>query len=169
MADQSHVSGKGGKKYTRLLGQCGVIAHRLRVRGPPHIVHISPPNFPFHEITMLRTPRVLHFPTLQFFISHPPPLPDPHAFTLPPKDTSSVTISPGEGSSNFPNASGSGTIRPTTKRRIWSCVSFGDFLFHFISIFLSRTSRFRCLQYMGSCVGKLGSTVKTRINGPCAM
>lgn len=27
---------KGGKKYTRLLGQRGVIVHRLRVRWPPH-------------------------------------------------------------------------------------------------------------------------------------
>jgi len=100
-------------------------------------IHIPPPNFPFHEITMPPTPRVSIFLHLAFFIPHLPPLPDPHAPTFPPRHTSAVTISYGKGSSNLPSASGSGTISPISKRRRRSCVSSGVVFLYFFSIFLS--------------------------------
>ena len=70
----------------------------------PHIVHISPPNFPFHESTMLPTPRALHFPTLHV-LYFPPATPTgslcAHIATLGHR-TSSVSISHDKGSGNFP-------------------------------------------------------------------
>ena len=128
--------GQGWKKVYPVARLCEVIAHRLRVRGPPILYMYHLRTSPFTRLPCflhLASSIFLHF---TFFISHPPPLPDPHAPTLPPKDTSSVTIPPGEGSGNFLNASGSLTIRPTTKRRIWPCVSFPLALTYFIS-FLS--------------------------------
>jgi len=54
----------------------------------------------------------------------------------------------------LPNASDSGTTTRTTKRRIWSCVSFGVAPLHHLR-YPSLISCPRYLQYMGSCVGKL--------------
>jgi len=53
-----------------------------------------------------------------FFIAHPPPLLDFHAPSLPPGDTSAVTISHGKGNDYLTKASGSGTTQPSTKRRV---------------------------------------------------
>ena len=127
------------KNYTRFLGQCKAIAQRLQLRGPPYIHHLRTSPF-------MRSPCLLRlafsiFLHLAFFISHQPPLPDPHAPTLPPRDTSAATISHGKGSGNLPKTSGSRTIRPTAERRIWSCISFGVVFIPFL--------------YTGSCFRKI--------------
>ena len=76
---------------------------------------------------------------LAFFISHPPPLPDPNAPTLPPRDTSSVTISHGKGSGDSPTPpaveqlerqprGGYGRVFPLALSYLISSVIFPSFL-----------------------------------------
>jgi len=101
--EKSGVSEVGGKRYSLLLGQCGVIAQGYWVCGYPlkHHGHAS----------RLRHPGP--FPQIAFFIDysrspiiHPPPRTNILAPSLPHTDTWVVTISPGKGSDNLTNASG---------------------------------------------------------------
>ena len=121
------------KKYTRLLGQCGVITHRPH--GPPHTYTTPEPPHSRDHHASYTSRSLLSYTSSSLFST--PLLPDSHAPPLRPRDTSAVTISHGKGSGNLPNASGSGTSGPTTKQKQWSCVSFGVVLFRFFSIFVS--------------------------------
>ena len=119
----------GGKRYSRLPGHCGVIAQRVRVRGPLYIYHHGAPFD--GKNTILSTPRVLEFPTPRV-LDFPPPSPTGHQGALiVTRDTSAATISLGKGSGNPTNASGSGTGRSTAKRRTESCIFFGVILSYF--------------------------------------
>jgi len=98
--NRAHVSELGGKRYRRLPGHRGVIAHGIRVRGLGYIYHLRTP-LPT-KITMLSTARVLISLHLAFFISHLPPLTDHFAPPLPLRDASAVTISYSKGSDSIP-------------------------------------------------------------------
>ena len=129
-------------------GQRGVVGHRLLVRETPHTYASSKLPFPqaHHSSYSSRS----YFPTarvLFFSLSHPPPLPDTHAPSLSPRDTSAVTISQGKGSDSIPNATASGTSGRTTKRRERLCISFG--VAYLVVPLLVFPSLFRYLQYMG--------------------
>jgi len=83
--------------------------HSLESTGPWTPLYIYYHGTPFdNENTILSTPRVLEFPTPRV-LDFPPPSPTQHQGALiVTRDTSAVTISPGKGSGDPTNASGSG-------------------------------------------------------------
>ena len=78
--------------------------HSSHTRGPWTPSTYTTSSSPDYETTMLAC--FLH---LAFFIAHPSPLSDFLAPSLPPGDTSAVTISPDKGSGILPKASGGGS------------------------------------------------------------
>ena len=161
------MSEAGGKRYSRFLGQCGVIAQGYWVCGHPlehhgNAARLRHPH-PFPQIAFF-------IDCSRFFITHPPPRTNIRALSLPYADTSRVTISQSKGSDNPTNASGRGILGLWGRRLPPVILSSGIFVilfppfFHVVSSFFFSLLKFSvyflcifntqpCIRLLSLCYG----------------
>jgi len=135
-----------GKMYSRLLGQCGVIAPERGIISYSLSPIVPPIFFITQETTIFPPPRVLHCP---------PTTPcRPQGALIAIWDISAATISHGKGCGNSPNTSRSGTKSQASYRQDMGLLfSFGVTLllvyFPLLSLFLGFHNTFVLLRKIG--------------------